>query len=209
MNTNDDMNKVDDAVRKFYSAQELPEERVQRILAASCAVAGPAICWRRTQWLAAAAAAAVLLLGGAGFWWRAPVRMTARVAAEVAHNHLKGYVPEIQADAFAVIATALARLDFPLAPSVAHPLPDRLTLVGGRYCSVQGEPAAQIRLLEPDGHPCTLYVARSTGNRLASVRPGEYEAAGVRVRIWHDEGRLFAMALSPFPRGAPPPAKHR
>lgn len=194
MNANDNMKKLDDALRKFYSAQELPEGRVTRILAASDAVAGSAIRWWRPQWLAAAAAL-VLLLGGSGFWWRAPMRMTARVTAEVAHDHLKGSAPEVRADDFSVIETALAKLDFPLAPSAAHPLPAKLTLVGGRYCSVQGEPAAQIRLLEPDGHPCTLYVARSAGNRLASVRPGEYEAAGVRVRIWHDEGRLFAMAL--------------
>lgn len=193
MNTNDDMKKVDEAVRKFYSAQKLPEELVARILAASDAVAGHPIRWRWPQWLAAAAL--VLLLGGAGLWWRAPMRVTARVAAEVARNHLKGSPPEVLADDFSVIEAALTKLDFPLAPSSAHPLPDRLTLVGGRYCSVQGVPAAQIRLLEPDGNPCTLYVARSVGNRLASVRPGEYEAAGVRVRIWHDEGRLFAMAL--------------
>lgn len=194
MNTNKDNQILDERVRAYYAAQRLPDERVARILAASDAVAGPASWWRRPQWLAAAAAL-VLLIGGAGFFWRAPVRMTTRVAAEVAHNHLKGYAPEVQADDFTAIETALARLDFPLVPSAAHPLPDRLTLVGGRYCSVQREPAAQIRLIEPDGHPCTLYVCRSAGNRLASVRPGEYEAAGVRVRIWHDEGRLFAMAL--------------
>ncbi|MDA1316228.1 MAG: hypothetical protein O2968_23155 [Acidobacteria bacterium] len=194
MSTNSERRDLDNHLRAHYAAQRLPAERVARILAVSDTVAGPASWWRRPQWLAAAAAL-VLLIGGAGFWWRAPVRMTARVAAEVAHNHLKGEAPEVQADRFGPIQLALAKLYFPLAPSAAHPLPDRLTLVGGRYCSVQGEPAAQIRLLEPDGHPCTLYVTRSTGNRLASVRPGEYEAAGVRVRIWHDEGRLFAMAL--------------
>lgn len=194
MNANKCNEILDERLRTYYAAQRLPDERVARILAASNAVVGPANWWQRPQWLAAAAAL-VLLLGGAGFWWRAPARMTARVAAEVAHNHLKGEAPEVQAARFGPIQLALAKLDFPLAPSAAHPLPDRLTLVGGRYCSVQGEPAAQIRLLEPDGHPCTLYVTRSTGNRLAAVRPGEYEAEGVRVRIWHDEGRLFAMAL--------------
>jgi hypothetical protein len=190
MNRND----LDDRIREYYAAQRLPDARVAKLLSPAEIAAMPALWWRRPQWLAAAAAVA-LLVGGAAFLWRAPVRMSARVVAEVAHNHLKGDAPEVRGDNFAVIEGSLAKLDFPLAPSAAHPLPGRLALVGGRYCSVQSEPAAQIRLLEPDGHPCTLYVARSTGNRLASVRPGEYEAEGVRVRIWHDAGRLFAMAL--------------
>lgn len=187
------MSELDEKLREHYGAERLPDERVARLLAAAGSERGFAPR-RRPQWFAAAAAL-VLLLAAAGLWVRPTADVARKAAAEVARSHLRGSPPEIEADRFARLEAALTRLDFALAPSQPETLPSGLVLIGGRYCSVLGEPAAQILLIDGEGRRCTLFVARSDGTRLAGVRPGEIVADGVRVRLWHDHGRLFAMAL--------------
>ncbi len=187
------MNALDDKIRDYYRAQRMPDERVTGILAAARREHRP-ILWFRPYRLAAAAAL-VLLLGGATLWLSIPRAMAGRVAAEVAQNHLKAYAPEVVGDCFDRVGAGLDRLDFPLKPSMDASLPEGLTVLGGRYCTVQGELAAQILLVDAEGRRCTLFVALSGDTRLARVRTGEYEINGVRVHIWHDAGRLFAMAV--------------
>lgn len=195
MNTNRDNQNVDEQVRAYYAAQRLPDERVARILAsAASAETSRLIRWRQPQWLAAAAAF-VILLGGAALWRVSPVYATGRVATEVAQTHLKAYTPNVHGDCFDRVGEGLDALNFPLKPSPEFPLPEGLTVIGGRYCTVRGEKAAQILMVDADGRRCTMLVALATDTRLARVRPGEYQRDGVRVRIWHDAGRLFVMAV--------------
>lgn len=195
MNANKDNQIVDEQVRAYYATQRLPDERMARILAAAEAVQPPRVIrWRQPQWLAAAAAF-VILLGGAALWQVPPVYAAGRVATEVAQTHLKAHVPGVQGDCFDSVGAGLDELDFPLKPSPDFPMPEGLTVIGGRYCSVGGEKAAQILLVDADGRRCTLVVALATDTRLARVRDGEYRRDGVHVRIWHDAGRLFVMAV--------------
>jgi hypothetical protein len=195
MNANRNNPIVDEQVRAYYAAQRLPDERVAHILAAARAARPPRVIrWRPPQWLAAAAAL-VILLGGVALWRVPPVYAAGRVAAEVAQTHLKAHAPAVQGDCFDRVGKGLDALDFPLKPSPEFALPEGLTVVGGRYCSVRGEPAAQILLVDAKGRRCTVVVALATDTRLARVRDGEYERDGVHVRIWHDAGRLFVMAV--------------
>jgi hypothetical protein len=194
-NANKNMKHVDHTIRTYYAAQRLPDERVAHILAAARAAKPPRVIHRRQpQWLAAAAAL-VILLGGAALWRVPPVYAAGRVAAEVARTHLKAHDPDVQGDCFDRVGKELDVLDFPLKPSPEFAFPEGLKVVGGRYCSLRGEPAAQILLVDAKGRRCTVVVALATDTRLARVRDGEYECDGVRVRIWHDAGRLFAMAV--------------
>ena len=189
------MKNLDQKLRDYYAAQRLPDERVARILAAAGAVEPPRVIrWRQPQWLAAAAAL-VILLGGAALWRVPPVYAAGRVAADVAQTHRKAHAPDVQGNCFDRVGKGLDALDFPLKPSPEFALLEGLKVVGGRYCSVRGEPAAQILLVDAKGRRCTVVVALATDTRLARVRDGEYERDGVRIRIWHDAGRLFVMAV--------------
>ncbi len=187
------MKKLDDNIRNYYRMQRMPDERVAGILAAARRE------HRHVPWLRpyrlAAAAALVLLLGSAVLWLSIPRALAGRVAAEVAQNHLKAYAPEVVGDCFDRVGAGLDELDFSLKPSLEASLPEGLTVLGGRYCTVQGNLAAQILMVDTEGRRCTLFVALSDDTRLARVRTGQYEIDGVRVHIWHDAGRLFAMAV--------------
>lgn len=195
MNANKDHHVLDERVRGYYAAQRLPDARVVRILSSAASAETPRLIrWRQPQWLAAAAALLVLL-GGAMLWRTTPTYAAGRVAAEVAQTHLKAYTAEVHGDCFDRVGEGLEAIHFPLKPTPNAPLPEGLTVIGGRYCTVRGKPAAQILLEDADGRRCTLIVALADDSRLANVRHGEYKRHGVHVRIWHDAGRIFVMAV--------------
>lgn len=151
MNTNKDNDILNERVRAYYVAQRLPDERVARILAAAGTAKTPRVIrWKRPQWLAAAAAL-VILVGGALLWRATPAYAAGRVAAEAAQRHLKAYTAEVRGDCFDQVGEGLDALDFPLKPTPDAPLPEGLTVIGGRYCTVRGKPAAQILLVGADG----------------------------------------------------------
>lgn len=102
----------------------------------------------------------------------------------------------------------LTQLDFrPLtsdAPALAN-----LSLQGGRYCSIQGAPAAQLRL-RPDANlnaagddgddVQTLYQARYDPERLGPLpdrdrdeTPVRLRARGLTVLLWVEGGVVFAL----------------
>lgn len=75
-------------------------------------------------------------------------------------------------------------------------------LLGGRYCSIQGGIAAQLRPRDAQGHIQTLYQTRYDAARLGPVpdlakgeSPVRLMARGVVVRIWRDGGVLFALTV--------------
>ena len=95
-----------------------------------------------------------------------------------------------------VCATALAvemkRLPFAVRG------PDRLPregfrLVGARYCSLLGEPAAQMRLRGPDGAEATLY---EIANWPFAVADGRMQIGEVAVRVWREGDRFFGWATT-------------
>jgi len=64
---------------------------------------------------------------------------------------------------------------------------------GGRYCSLAGELAAQINLSDGAGRKSLLYVVPVPGE-LREAQSGERTYEGGTVRLWTDDGRLFAQA---------------
>ena len=184
------MKTLDQELRDYYASQCLSADRVEHIFAAARIVRPPV--WRQPGWIAAAAALVLLLSAVAVLVQRTPPGITDLVAAEVAGNHNKRLEPEVRAADFAAIQKALPRLDFSIAPTRADLLAG-LTVQGGRYCSVQGQLAAQIALRDVEGNPCTLYVVPFT-DTLARVKPGVVTAGGVQIQLWHDAHRVYVLA---------------
>jgi hypothetical protein len=85
-------------------------------------------------------------------------------------------------------------------------------LLGGRYCTIQGITAAQLRYRAPDGTLSTWYEGTLPPRQLAAVpdlsaggRPSRHLVRGIDVSIWQEHGLVFAEArpAGTRPRGQP------
>jgi anti-sigma factor RsiW len=119
--------------------------------------------------------------------------MTERVLAEISMNHHKRLEVEVASDQYQVVQAGLGQLDFPILPTRKELLKN-YALVGGRYCSVQGGLAAQLKVRDRvSGELLTLYVTHLT-DELERIDPLDANFDGVHIRLWQENGRFFALA---------------
>lgn len=89
----------------------------------------------------------------------------------------------------------MSKLDFVL--TAPQQLPNtQLSVVGARYCSIQGHLAAQIKLEDSQGKHYTLY-ERSLIDTPTLPNQSEYRVDGIRVQAWREAGLFFGLASSP------------
>ena len=160
--------------------------------------------WRLTGWSVAAAAVAILavtILFPPGLLDEVPV--TQRIALEAARNHIKLKPLDVKTDSMDAIRRYFTDLDF--MPVQSSLLSDsKLAMLGGRYCSIQSLPAAQLRLTQPGSNGLkTLYQTeyrRDVFGPLPVLEKGETPVTeyvkGITVRIWVEKGLLFALTES-------------
>ncbi len=184
------MPDLNDLIRDYYAGKSLPEPRVRAILAA----AEPRSV-RSSYWRVVAIAASLLLFVGAFHGWlhyREDWAAAQRVLAEIALNHGKQLGVEVASADFAEVSTAMDRLDFPLRPPVS--IRGSFDLVGGRYCSIQGALAAQLKLRDrKDGAVHTLYATALTPE-LADIADRAVTYEGIPIRLWSDGTIFFGLA---------------
>lgn len=190
------------AVRQHLEAQRLSESDLQRFqqLAYPRPVARQRMSW---YW---AAFASILLLAvtiALPFLWHGDQGgdMAQRIAEDVVLNHLKLRPLDVEADQIPALAAYFTRLDFAVRDSSLITDAEGMHLLGGRYCSVLAEPAAQLRLQHTSGHVLTLYEAAYDPEvfpGLPNLDQGELPlvryARGIRVMIWVEKGLLFVLA---------------
>jgi anti-sigma factor RsiW len=168
----------------------------------------------RASWLLAgglfAAALTLISFFYTAQWYRAGAenRLLVAIAEEVAAHHLELEPLEVEGDSLDAVLAYFTELDFQLVPS------PRLggvggTLMGGRYCSIQGEAAAELRYRAQDGTLSTWYEGTLAPEQLAALpdvgaggRPFRHLVRGIDVSIWREGGLLFAGAR-PVGRAAP------
>lgn len=124
--------------------------------------------------------------------------LVAAIATEATYNHLKLKPLEIETEDQTEVFKYFNKLDFKpikLAEMTKKP-GDRL--LGGRYCSIQGLDAAQLRVISKDGTLNTWYqgiLPQSKLKLLPDVSKGELPAIksmkGLQARIWHEQGIVF------------------
>jgi hypothetical protein len=157
------------------------------------------------NWSAAAAIAALLAVIALLPSWP-PLEefpMTERIALEVAHNHIKLKPLDVETDSMDGIRHYFTELEFVPAESTLLANAD-LKLLGGRYCSIQSVPAAQLRITSPDGdHLQTLYQTEYRKDVFGTLpvlengdAPVTVNVKGITVRIWVEKGLLFAQVHS-------------
>ena len=122
------------------------------------------------------------------------------IANEVIKNHLNLKPLEVNTNNIDGLIHYFTRVDFLLRPSreVAG-FTDNL--IGGRYCSLQGITAAQLRLKSRDKHTLdTLYQTEYRTEVFGPLPDIDQQqtpllvwARGIKVRIWVEKGILFAV----------------
>lgn len=116
------------------------------------------------------------------------------LAAEIAYHHNQRMGLEVESSSLDKVRDYLERLNFPLIESSRYPAA-HWDLAGGRYCSLKGQPAAQMRLHNRyTGKTVTLYQLLAPPGM--DGFDGSYEGfdQGVRIEIWKERGLLLAAA---------------
>lgn len=126
-----------------------------------------------------------------------------RIADEVAANHLHAKPLEVQTGSMAVLRGYFKQLGF---MPVETPARGRaLQLLGGRYCSLQGETAAQLRMRDlSTGAVESLYQTEYDPDVFGQLPPTASAdsplvvyARGLQVTIWVEKGLVFALTREP------------
>lgn len=115
-----------------------------------------------------------------------------RVAQEISLNHNKQLMLEFPADSYLALRKQMSKLDFILRPSTRI-TSSQYQLLGGRYCSIQGHLAAQLKLEDDRGDIHTLYQTLRTGE-LTKLTDGSLQMNGLNISLWYEAGLLYGMA---------------
>jgi len=123
------------------------------------------------------------------------------IVSEIAYNHNKMAAMEITSSSITEVADYLQKLDF--SPITSKRFGEEgWELVGGRYCSIQGELAAQLRVKDKaTGKVMTLYQSRIPQELDAKALNKTDKGIvgfddGVMVELWQEKGLLMGLAES-------------
>lgn len=123
-----------------------------------------------------------------------------RLAHEVFTNHLKIRSLDIETHSLQELRGFFERLDFSPFFSGDVRTAD-LKLLGGRYCTLQGAVALQLRLLSPDGEVITYYQALYEKERFGKLpnisvgdKPNVILEKGIEMSIWQENSVVSVLA---------------
>lgn len=175
--------KLDDAQwQRLYDLQQDSAQRTRR----------------RPMILAIAASVLLAALIGLTVIWT-PRNVAWEIADEIAMNHLKQRPLEITGENLNRLRPYFDELEFQLLET-SRQHSSAFRLAGGRYCSVLGDPAAQLRLRDDSGHTNTLYQVPYDRERFGSIpdigigeTPLFLQVRGLEVELWVEKGLLFGL----------------
>ncbi|MEM7048542.1 MAG: hypothetical protein AAF604_02735 [Acidobacteriota bacterium] len=179
---------IDDQVRDFYLAEGLDDERLASLLAG-------ARRRRRRRVLRLAAAAVVTAVVTSLLWWLPGSDRADAVAAEVLLNHQKNLDSDFEAASWTALDRGLDRLPFTLVrPRAPQNRLAGFELLGGRYCSIQAQLAAQVKLAGDGGRRATLYVTERSG-ALDGLDGKRRPQEGAVIDFWVQGDLFYALAI--------------
>ena len=149
--------------------------------------------------MAMAACVVILFIVSLNFYLQQPTKIDL-IANEVAMNHIKMKPLELKAETLPPLKDYFTQLDFSIVDSTLFTQQNN-KMLGGRYCSIQGVTAAQIRFLTAEGKKVTLYEVGydpKIYGELPMLSQGQQplfiEVKGISVKIWVEKGLLMAEA---------------
>jgi len=115
-----------------------------------------------------------------------------RVADEITMNHLKNLAVEYPIGDINQLSAAMTDLGFSLRQPTHSELAG-LTLIGARYCSIQGQIAAQLKYQYQDNKITTLYQTQSNP-LLENLAFNDEDHDGVQIIVWRDSDIVYGLA---------------
>ena len=187
--------ELDKQIRDLFMSERLPAESVQRILEQG-RNEKKTIWWR--YWAPVAAAAAFVMLFSFQMTKdRDQEGVYFDVAGKIAmrHNNSTNRQFEVQATSYEGVQRGLKDLAFSVTPLVKEKLLSAYEVIGARYCQLEGQQAAHLKVRNrKTGALCTLYVASLNGPLSTLKSSDEHiDLEANHVDLWEDSGRLFAL----------------
>ena len=151
-----------------------------------------------------AVAMAIVMIISIGIFFSLPkTSVVEKIAAEVSHQYLTLKPLEVKANKLTDLDNYFTLLDFKLVSTEIMRNSD-WTLLGARYCSIQGNTAAQLRLKNNKTDAIeTLYQAPYYQEQFAAVpilennqTPVEIFTQGIGTKICVEKGVLFVLTGS-------------
>jgi len=195
-------------VKDYYQVQKLTPEKLENLLAqtserrsaqAETETHSQVVTIKRKWFLQRnyAIAASVLFCFIAMYQFiyvnpLSPEQIGLRVAQEIALNHNKQLAVEFVGNNLTYLRNEMHKLDFSLVASKKMAQAN-FTIAGARYCSIQGQLAAQIKLIDKQGRRYTLYQTHLS-DTLQSLPATEYIVNGVPIEQWREQDVFFGLA---------------
>ncbi len=186
------MNDFKSKVRDHYSSIELSNERLEKLQSLEGKTSRPLFSWNIfvTGFATLSILFAVVLVG----FPQVTRSLEDNILHEVVKNHIKNMPSEIETSNLFAISSKLSRLDFAIINSTYT---SDKSLVGARYCSIQGVTAAQLQYKDTVGTRYTVYqvpVPKEFESRKGLIK--ESDISGVHVQIYVEKGLLIGKAYS-------------
>lgn len=199
------------SLREYFGDISLPADKLQELSARSRESVFSSRPWRglanpvkttatTTRKLAIAGASLCILAGLLLFSYRysTPSQVKrislSEIASEAAYHHNKRMTSEVSFSSLEELRAFFSKLDFTLIQSIRLPS-EKFELLGGRYCSVKGVIAAQLKVKDKNSGNIYTYYQAAWPSDLADIDvPQEFYDAGVRVELWKERGLLLILA---------------
>ena len=194
-----------DQLKNLLNSEQLRENEfadIEALLGKS--TESPTRSWRRPG-LAAAMVASLVLIVGTWFYTLDPadnnqIATSQRIAEEVLANHINIHALDLETSSMEQIRQGMDRLNF-VPISTKATLGGNLTLLGARYCTLQGVIATQLMFLDENGGLVTFYQAAYDHRRFGPLpdinqqqNPLAVAKNGVNINIWVEQGVVIAQA---------------
>jgi len=202
--------KVNDHLSDYYNAQSLDEDKMRMLFQMSEKISQDTskkikgrffnrdrFITRRYFLLVASLVFVVISIWGISNFEKNQsfnLSLTERISQEIALNHRKQLALDFQGKDYDRLNTAMNKLDFKMKESHRAIL-SGLELVGARYCSIQGNIAAQLRLRDKDGKYFSLYQTKLT--ELLKNKPESFQRENqVDIKQWQENGLFYGLAAN-------------
>jgi hypothetical protein len=193
------MTDLDKPIRQHFMSQQLEPSQVSRILDSVPDAHSPpearatSTVARIMQW---SMAAAVLLAVTVGVHSIGTTSERTEIALrEAAMNHATKLNLEFVSEEITELDRDMDQLPFVV--SMPGHLDEKFALLGARYCSMRGNLAAHLKLVDREtDKQVSLFMTPMVDEfkRISAERQGVQGVQGVDVRLWHESGMFYALA---------------
>jgi len=189
-NSQIDKGRVEQKVVDYYQSQQISGSRLHAIMEDTETTS-------RKRSVALAIAASVLLLGIFGFSHTKLINTQRLDLAlrEAAINHASKLQMDAEADTLIELQARLRDLPFEIKLPTTGFFKD-LKLVGGRYCTINGNMAAHLKLSSPDNSEQYSLFLTPYKENLKVRESAVVDISGVDVKLWQENNVVYALAGS-------------